>query len=368
MSEISVLAAVFLALLALLLGLFAGFVTGLTYARNHLSVPSAANPGLAAEDALKLQSAFTGQVSGQLDTYLRPIYDSLHALSDKVGQVDLSQSEKLASLGAQLVSAQRVDQEILVATRGLDSALRNTSRRGAWGEASLRRVLELSGLTKHIDFSEQVSLATEADDSGAKPDVVVHLPNKAALIIDAKVPLDAYLQAGDLTNAEQLRAHATAVQRHVNVLAKREYPQKLFGAVDSTVLFMPSEALVSASLEADPTLFEKALAQGVIIVGPAGLLALLRSVGHLWARQSLAEDAQEILKLGSTLTARLNRLTSLLIDLGKNLTASVNSYNQLIGSFENRFRATVKSISTLESSISEGGEPVAVEVRRLVAD
>lgn len=282
--------------------------------------------------------------------------------------MDAQQRENLAGLRSQLVSAQQVDQQILQATLGLDSALRNTSKRGTWGEASLRRVLEMSGLTKHIDFAEQVSLDTEVDESGAIPDVVVYLPNNAALIIDAKVPLDAYLQVKNLEDTAQLKSHALAVQRHVTVLAKRQYAQKLTKSVDSVILFMPSEALVSASLEADPTLFEKALQQGVIVVGPAGLMALLRSVGHLWARQSLAEDAQQILKLGTTLTTRLNKLSSLLADLGKSLSNTVKSYNQVIASFEGRFKTTVRNISALETSVEPELNELETQVRSPLED
>lgn len=357
MHTISLTVFVLSLLLCLVLGLVVGFTAGF---RQGESAAVNSGTGEASQVVLSSQAAMSSQLSAQL----RPVFESLSALSGKVQQFELHQRENLAGLRTQLQVAQRVDQQILEATLGLDSALRNTSHRGSWGEASLRRVLELAGLTKQVDFVEQAHLEDEFGKLVGIPDVVVHLPNQAALIIDAKVPLDAYLQVEDLADVEQLRAHSVAVRRHVAALAKRDYAQHLQVAVDSVILFMPSEALVSASLQGDPTLFETALQQGVIVVGPSGLMALLRSVSYLWARQSLTEDAADILQLGSTLTQRLNRLSQLLGTLGKHLHSAVSAYNDVIGSFEARLQATVRSITTLEGKVADELKPAEVTIRQ----
>lgn len=357
MSEVSVFVTVLLALLALVAGLFIGFLVGLRYR------PETPLQNMPPTEPAVGQAALNTQLTTQLSAHLRPLHDSLATLSGKVQQFEVNQRENLAGLRSQLKSAQLVDQQILEATLGLDSALRNTSKRGSWGEASLRRVLELSGLTKQIDFVEQAHLENELGKVVGIPDAIVHLPNQAALIIDAKVPLDVYLEAADYEDPQQLRLHAQAVRRHVNVLAKREYQQQLTTAVDSVILFMPSEALVSASFQGDPTVFDQALQQGVIIVGPSGLMTLLRSVGHLWSRQSLNDDAAEILQLGNTLTQRLGRLSALLTSLGKHLQATVGAYNDVVASFESRFKTPLRAISTLEAKVAPEVKPTDAYLR-----
>ncbi|MCS4485227.1 DNA recombination protein RmuC [Gleimia sp. 6138-11-ORH1] len=348
MYEVSIFVSVLLALLALVCGLFLGFIAGLRYRQSSVSA-----------DNSQSHVALTTQLSSQL----RPLHDSLTSLSGKVQQFEVNQRENLAGLRSQLKASQLVDQQILETTLGLDSALRNTSKRGSWGEASLRRVLELSGLTKQIDFLEQVPLENELGKVEGIPDAIVHLPNRAALIIDSKVPLDAYLEAEDFTDPQQLRLHAQAVRRHVATLTKRDYQRQLSTAIDSVILFMPSEALVSASFQGDPTVFDQALQQGVIIVGPSGLMTLLRSVGHLWSRQSLNEDAAEILRLGTILTQRLGRLSTLLTSLGKHLQSAVGAYNDVVASFESRFKTPLRAISALEAKVSAETKPVDLALR-----
>lgn len=351
--------------LTLVLALVSGFILGFRRGSfvSTQSTDSSASP-VAAQATNLVASHLTSQLSAQL----RPLYESLSALSGRVQQFEVNQRENLTSLHSQLKVSHQVDRQLLETTLGLDAVLRNSTTRGSWGEASLRRVLELSGLSKHIDFVEQAHLEDAAGKLVGIPDVVVHLPNQASLLIDAKVPLDAYLQVEDLSDSQQLRAHSLAVRRHVSVLAKRDYAQHLPGSVDSVILYMPSEALISASFQGDPTLFENSLQQGVIIVGPAGLLGLLRSVSYLWSRQQLNEDASQILQLGTTLTQRLNRLSQLLTNLGKHLQSTVSTYNEVIGSFENRFQATVRNISALESKVADELKPVDTHTRQLTSD
>ncbi|WIK63719.1 DNA recombination protein RmuC [Gleimia hominis] len=280
---------------------------------------------------------------------LGPLHDSIRTLGQHVQHMEVTQGQSMGTFGEQLRQTQNLNRMILEATSGLDSALRQSPKRGTWGEVSLRRVLEASGLTRHIDFEQQVSAG------GKRPDVVVQLPAKSSLVIDAKVPLDAYLKAreDDEQSGTYMREHVRAVRRHVQELARRTYPQLVEGSVDSTIMFLPSEALVAASFDEDPTLFEQALSAGVIIAGPASLMILLRSVGSLWARQEVNDDAQALLELGNTLVDRLNVVTNHLVSLGDSIRAVTKHYNATIGSLEGRLLVTARSIRAVSDRVAD---------------
>lgn len=332
--------------LTLLIGIIAGYALGL---RNRPHTPS--NDG--AEGV-----ALAQHVSAQL----APVRESLAQLDQRVNRLGSHQASHLSVLTEQMRQAQIVDQLILESTQGLDTALRQSPKRGTWGEVSLRRVLELSGLTRHIDFSEQVRNA-----DGTRPDVVVRLPGEAAIVIDAKVPLDAYLRAteDDERAAIFMRDHTKAVRGHVRGLAQRDYSRAVDGAVDSVLLFMPSEALISASFDEDPTLFEDALARGIIIVGPAGLMTLLRSVGNLWSRQYVSQDAHEILQLGRTLVDRINVLGGHLTSLGNALATTINQFNATVGSFDQRLVIATRKITSFEQNVDDAPSALDLFPRRV---
>lgn len=327
----------------LLAGIIAGYAFGVRSGRNTSS-------GVSATDS----AAFAQQVA----TQLAPVRDVLGQLDTRVHRLGSNQSSQLSTLTEQMRQNQIVDQLILESTQGLDTALRQAPKRGTWGEVSLRRVLEMSGLTRHIDFSEQV----RSNDGAARPDVVVRLPGEAALIIDAKVPLDAFLRASEADERAGafMAEHVRAVRGHVRTLAQRDYARVIDGAVDSVLLFMPSEALISASFDEDPALFEDALARGIIIVGPAGLMTLIRSVGNLWSRQYVTEDAHEILTLGRTLVDRINVLGGHLANLGSALNSTIEQFNATVGSFDQRLVVTTRKIASFEHDIE--APPSAVEI------
>ncbi|MDO5719489.1 MAG: DNA recombination protein RmuC [Actinomycetaceae bacterium] len=332
----------------LLLGIIAGYAFGLRSGRNT-------NSGVSASDS----AAFAQQVA----TQLAPVRDVLGQLDTRVHRLGSNQSSQLSTLTEQMRQNQIVDQLILESTQGLDSALRQSPKRGTWGEVSLRRVLEMSGLTRHIDFSEQV----RANGGAARPDVVIRLPGDAALVIDAKVPLDAYLRASedDERAGAFMAEHARAVRGHIRALAQRDYAHVIDGAVDSVLLFMPSEALISASFDEDPTLFEDALARGIIIVGPAGLMTLMRSVGNLWSRQYVTEDAHEILTLGRTLVERINVLGGHLGNLGNALTTAIEQFNATVGSFDQRLVVTTRKIASFEHDVNDPPSALEAATRRV---
>ncbi|MDO5721924.1 MAG: DNA recombination protein RmuC [Actinomycetaceae bacterium] len=305
----------------------------------------------------------TTDTAVQIARDLAPLTQGVTQLNARLTQLENHHSAGVATLREQLRQTQLTDRLILEATQGLDNALRQAPKRGTWGEASLQRVLEASGLSQHIDFSLQM----QHNAGASRPDAVIHLPTDAHLVIDAKVPLDAYLQAHE--NDEEayalMQEHARAVRAHMRQLARRDYAKVVAGAVDTVVMYLPSEALLSASFDADPALFEDALKTGIVIVGPAGLMTLLRSVGSLWARQHLDEDAQTIVELGRTMVERMEVLARHLAKLGANLTTTVDTYNAAVGSFEQRLAASTRAVTALATRTPDPLPPVDVRTRSL---
>lgn len=383
---------------------------------------------------------------------LAPVRQQLEQVGARVESMERQRAAQHATLSEQLRAGARSEQELRRATASLEGALRSRSSRGLWGEVELARVLEVSGMMRHIDFVEQRSVASvvggragagstgSAEDAGrggpgrSRPDAVIHLPGGGHLALDAKVPLDAYLRAcgvdearydsGDAgttprgagrtaepdarvgrddstgasrprgaapdeqhaapgtssdaatapgpTEAERARLlaqHARALRGHVDALADRHYDRSLGDSPELVILFVPAEPILSAALDADPTLMEHALDRGVALTSPASLLGVLRTCATAWARTAVNEDARELLDLGRTLYERLGTVAGHLDQLGSALTRSVTAYNRAVGSVESRLLVTARSFETLGDSLPELHEvdPDAAQVRRLTA-
>ncbi|MFC7404947.1 DNA recombination protein RmuC [Georgenia alba] len=294
---------------------------------------------------------------------LAPVQATLNQVGEHVAELEKERLEQFAVLTEQLHRARTTDAELQQATTQLTTALRSTSARGQWGEVELRRVLEAAGMLRHVDFAEQRTLG--AGGESGRPDVVVHLPGERYLAIDAKVPMDAYLEAAALgdratgADAERrdrlLAAHAKALRGHVDALARRSYHDRLPGSPELVVMFVPSEGLLSAALDADATLLEHALRQGVAPTAPASLLALLRAVAGVWSSERISAEAEELLELGRTLHERLGVVAGHLGALGRSLRSSVQHYNKAIASMEQRLLVTARDLESL------GRADVAVE-------
>jgi len=301
---------------------------------------------------------------------LAPVQATLAQVGEHVALLERERTEQFTVLTEQLHHARRTDAELQRTTAQLESALRSTSARGQWGEIELRRVLEASGMLRHVDFTEQRALGAAGSPgrsrgSGGRPDVVVHLPGEKYLAIDAKVPMDAYLEASALgerptgEDAERrerlLAAHSRALRGHVDALVKRAYHEHLPGSPELVVMFVPSEGLLAAALEADPTLLEHALRQGVAPTSPSSLLALLRTVASVWSAEKVSAEAKELLELGRTLYERLGVVASHLGGLGRSLRSSVQHYNKAVASIEQRLLVTARDLESI------GGRDLQVE-------
>ncbi|MDD9208122.1 DNA recombination protein RmuC [Georgenia sp. 10Sc9-8] len=317
---------------------------------------------------------------------LAPVQATLTQVGEHVAELERERAEQFTVLTEQLHHARRSDEELRRTTAGLAGALRSTSARGQWGEVELRRILEAAGMLRHVDFVEQASLARvtgrgtgAAGAAAGRPDVVVHLPGEKYLAIDAKVPFDAYLEASAIPEtadgadadrrAALLAAHAKALRGHVDALARRRYHEQLPASPELVVMFVPSEALLGAALEADPTLLEHALRQGVAPTAPASLLALLRTTATIWASSQVSEEARELLDLGRTLYERLATVSGHVTQLGRSLESAVGQYNKMVGSIESRLLVTARSFEGLDRAGLEVTpvDPDRGQVRRLTA-
>ena len=306
---------------------------------------------------------------------LAPVRSQLEQVGNRVESLEKQRAEQHAALAEQLRATALREQDLARSTASLEGALRSRSARGMWGEAELARVLEASGMMRHVDFSEQRTIgaliqrrggpvtATDSGDGAAgrsRPDVVVHLPGDGYLAVDAKAPMDSYLAAIDVRGAapededrrgELLTAHAKALRGHVDQLAARRYDRALGDSPELVVLFVPAEAVLSAALEADPALLEHALGRGVALASPVTLLTLLRTCATAWARTAVNDDARELLELGRTLYERLGTVAGHLDALGGALRRSVTAYNKAVGSMENRLLVTARSLETLGEQV-----------------
>jgi len=252
-------------------------------------------------------------------------------------------------------------------TATLSTALRRPQVRGRWGELHLRRVVELAGLVDRCDFSEQLS--TTDEEGTRRPDLVVHLAGDKHVIVDAKVPLDAFLDATGAVSDEQrathLTRHARQLRAHVDALSGKAYWRAVTSTPEFVVLFVPGEPFLSAALEADPTLLEYSADRKVVLATPSTLIALLRTVAYAWTQETLSEKTREIHDLGRDLYERLTTMSGHLDRLGRSLNGAVSSYNRAIGSLENRVLVSARRFNDLGVSTDPIGSPVPlVDVAR----
>ncbi|WP_322411870.1 DNA recombination protein RmuC [Microbacterium invictum] len=309
---------------------------------------------------------------------LAPVAETLQTMQHRVGQIERERQEQFGSLAEQLRRAQQSDEALRATTESLASALRSGTTRGVWGETQLRRVVEAAGLTRHVDFDLQSAIRTDA--GGGRPDMVIRLPGGKAIPVDAKVPLDAYLEASaipDGSSGEQAvrrRAlrdkHVKAVRAHVDALAKKAYWAGLDSSPEFVICFMPSESLLAAALEDDPSLLDYAFGRRVAIASPVNLWAVLKTVAYTWTQQDVSADARALFDLGTQLYDRLGTLTGHADDLRRALERTVDAYNGLVGSLESRVLVTARKFPGIDETKIDGlRAPTAIETgpRRFTA-
>lgn len=300
---------------------------------------------------------------------LAPVRAQLEQMAQRVDQMEQIRARQHGALAEQLRESARREVELARTTASLEGALRSRSARGTWGEVELARILEASGMMPHVDFAEQRSIGslTQGRGRGAvsssgdlgRPDVTIHLPGQGFLALDAKAPMDAYLRAcaieesgedAESRRRAELSAHAKALRSHVEALAGRDYAQSLGASPELVILFVPSEAALSAALRTDASLLDDAMARGVALCSPITLLAVARTCATAWARTSINEQADQVIALGRELYERLGVVAGHMENLGKNLAKTVDFYNKTVSSMESRLLASARSVSALEEA------------------
>jgi DNA recombination protein RmuC len=307
---------------------------------------------------------------------LAPVAEKLNVMQQQVSLLERDRVEQYGQLAQQLQDARLSDEQLLRSTHALASALRSNSARGQWGEVQLRRVVEAAGMLRHVDFHEQVHATT--GDAALRPDLVVQLPGGKQLVVDAKVPLAAYLQAqeqltgtgqlngtavgrtaeggsadsaGTIGNAAaSLAAHAKALKAHVDALGTKKYWDIPGNSPELVVCFLPAESILAAALEADPALLDHAMSRNVVLASPGTLLAVLKSVAFTWRQDVLTDSARELFDLARQLYDRMGTLGENVGKLGSSLKTSVDRYNALVGTLEARVLPTARKLNAMDAN------------------
>ena len=303
----------------------------------------------------RARAQITGELSEKqtaIEGVVRPLSESLERLEVHIRGLEREREKAFGSLGAQLQALARE-------TTTLSSALRSPQTRGRWGEITLRRVAELAGMVKNCDFLEQ-----ETHESGGvriRPDMIVRLPAGRTLVVDAKVPLTAYLEAAaatdDTARRTALHRHGQQVAEHVRLLAGKQYWAQFQPAPELVVLFLPGDHFFSAALEGNPDLIEDALARKVVIATPVTLISVLRGIAYGWTEQQLAENAEEIRSVAAELYDRVQLVHDHYSDTGRLLEKTVESYNRSVGSWDSRLLPALRKMREL--GVASGEEPEA---------
>jgi DNA recombination protein RmuC len=271
-----------------------------------------------------------------IEQMLVPLREQLGKYEEGLRLLEVDRQRAYTGLHEQVRQLTESQERLQAETRNLVTALRAPATRGRWGEMQLRRVVEMAGMVEHCDFDEQVSV--EGDDGRLRPDLVVRLPGAKQVVVDAKVPLQAFLDANDATDEPSRKAHlvshARHLRAHVDALAKKAYWQQFDESPEFVVAFIPGDPLLAAALEHDASLLEHAMANHVLLATPTTLIALLRSVAYGWQQEALAENAREVQRMGRDLYKRIGTFAEHLARTGKGLNNAVDAFNKAVGSLE----------------------------------
>ena len=304
---------------------------------------------LAAEALKDNRSSFFDLAKTSFERYRQPITETLNRLDQRLGHLERERIEAYSRLSEQVIA-------LGATTNTLSRALRTPAVRGRWGEMQLRRVVEIAGMLNRCDFDEQPGL--QADSGRLRPDLIVHLPGGKQIVVDAKAPLEAFLDAQeageDDARTARLQTHARHVREHMDKLAGKGYWEQLGNSPEMVVMFLPGETLFSAALQHDLTLIEHGLQQRVLLASPITLIALLTTVAHSWRQEALTDNYREVARLGKDLYERLLIFTDHFDEMRKKLDGAVQAYNRAAGSFESRVLVSARRLKELD--VTTAGE------------
>ncbi len=324
---------------------------------------------LAKSELEKHQSEAKGELEKRekaVETLVKPIADSLKSVDEHVRSLETSRAEAYGGLKTLVEGLQESQDALKAETGNLVKALREPQVRGRWGELQLRRCLELAGMLDYCDFREQVSVTVE--ERMKRPDVIVRLPGEKNIVVDAKVPLVAYLAAleaqDETSRSAHLLDHARQVRQHIDMLGAKAYWNQFEPTPDFVVLFLPGEVFFRAAMDADAELIEYGVARKVIVASPTTLIALLRAVAYGWNQKNLADSARQISDAGKLLYQRLCVMAGHFEDLGKKLSGAVEAYNKSVGSMERNVFAVGRKLPELDRSLSTEDLPDLKQIEK----
>jgi len=305
----------------------------------------------------KYQSQAKGELEARekaVETLIKPIAESLKQVDEQVRELEKARAHAYGTLTSQVASLLDTQKALQTETGNLVKALREPQARGRWGELQLRRVIELAGMLDYCDFEEQVSVTNQ--DRRYRPDVVVKLPGGKNIVIDAKVPLTAYLAAleadDDTVRSARLSDHSRQIKQHIDNLAGKSYWAQFQPTPEFVVLFLPGEVFFRAALDGDAELIEYGVGQKVIVASPTTLIALLKAVAYGWNQKNLAENAQKISEAGSQLYERLCVMARHFENIGARLSSAVDAYNSAVGSMQRSVFPVARKFAELDKSLA----------------
>lgn len=328
---------------------------------------------IAQETLKRFQSEAKGELEAKqkaVEDLVAPVRESLNKVDEQIQKIEKERINAYGGLRQQVESLITTQKELQSETGNLVRALRTPNVRGRWGEIQLRRVVEIAGMLPYCDFAEQETIAGES--GRLRPDLVVKLPGGKRVVVDAKTPLQAFLDAFETTDEDARRAclanHARQVRDHINTLAGKKYWEQFESTPEFVVMFLPGETFFSAALEQDTGLIEHGVLNKVIPASPTTLIALLKAINYGWNQEKLARNAYEISVLGRELHERLRKLAGHITGVGTNLDRAVEAYNQAVGSLENRVLVSARKFAELGASVAENIpelEPIETTARAL---
>lgn len=331
---------------------------------------------LARQNLETFQQNAKGDLEGRqraINELIKPLKESLEKVDCRIGELEKTRAGAYSELREQVKALAQSHLQLQSETGNLVKALRAPHVRGRWGEIQLRRVVELAGMLQYCDFIEQETV--NGEDGRIRPDLIVHLPGKRTIVVDSKVPFDAFYESIAATDEEvrasRLKDHARLVRTHINNLSRKAYWETVQPTPEFVLLFLPGETFYNAALENDPKLIEDGVAQNVIIATPTTLIALLKAISYGWSQEQMARNAQEVSNLAKTLYERIRIFTKHFDEVGKSLDRALEYYNKGVGSLETRVLVTArrfKELGAISGEEIEILEPLDKSARPLNLD